>query len=57
VNSRITGRQHATRDKQAHFCGHAEILCNSKVIIKELLCVFAVKTALMDEHQENVIQT
>jgi len=28
-------------------------------IIKELLCVlcvFAVKTALMDEHQENVIQ-
>jgi hypothetical protein len=30
VNSRITGRQHATRDIQALFCVHAEILCNSK---------------------------
>jgi len=31
VNPRFTGRQHATRDIQAHFCVHAEILCNSKV--------------------------
>jgi hypothetical protein len=31
VNSRITGRQHATRYIQALFCVYAEILCNSKV--------------------------
>jgi len=31
VNSRITGGQHVTPDIQAHFCVHAEILCNSKV--------------------------
>jgi hypothetical protein len=30
VNSRITGRQHATRDIQSRFCVHAEILCNTK---------------------------